>query len=362
VSYSGRVWPTPVQQPGAPSPWAALDRRARVVALLGIVALVAATAVTAWVSMRFGQPSTPVYGSGAPADAAVWTWDGGAYAAAPNGGAGPSSNDADMAYDPALGAIVLWDHGCERLVMGFTGGCAAQVDRTWTWDGRTWTPRPSRSSPVEDGRGAMVYDHRLGRVVYVSGAGHAWSWTGAGWQELALSGAPAVPGHDSAAVASTFAVGYDEGRELLVFVLATATWTWDGRAWIGTPGGIDPAEARDDAHLVYDRTHGQLVYVGSRRTWTWDGAGWEPHEQPAIASGTLAYDAARGAVMLVQQDASSCDRTACRTTTWTWDARSWTRLPVDRAPTLPLTRSGAFPPPMAFDEARSLLVLFASAN
>jgi len=361
VHYIARMWPTPVRQPGAPGPWAALDGRARVLAMSGIVALVVATAATAWISARFGQPSTPViYGTGASAGA-VWTWDGAAYTMTRIDGAGPSSNDADMAYDPALGALVLWDHGCGRLVMGFTGGCTEQVNRTWTWDGRTWTARPARSSPVEDGHGAMLSAGRLGGVVYVNGAGRAWAWTGGDWRALALPGAPRIPSHGSAAMASTFAAGYDEGRGRLVLVLSTATWTWDGAAWNETAGGIDPAEARPDAHVVYDRARGELVYVGSRRTWTWDGAAWRPHDQPDIASGTLAYDAARRAVVLVQADASACDRSACRTATWTWDGRSWTRVPIDAPPALPLMRSGAFPPPLAFDESRNTLVLFASA-
>ena len=147
-----------------------------------------------------------------------------------------------------------------------------------------------------------------------------------------------------------------------MYALSTSTWSWDGTSWTEAKGGIDVAEARPDVHLVYDRGHGQLVYVGSRLTWTWDGARWQSHEQPAIAAGTLGYDAVRRTVMLVQQDASACDRTACPTTTWAWDSTSWTQLPMAHAPVLPLTRSGAFPPPMAFDEGRGVMVFFASAN
>ncbi len=330
-------------------------------ALLALGALVLSTAAATWLSMRLGQPTTPVYGTGS-ALAAFWTWDGTSYSGVPVAGAGPYSNDTDMAYDRADGLLVLWDHGCGKLVMGFTGGCVVQVNQTWTWDGRSWSPRFPRSTPVEVGQGAMVYDSRLGRVVYVNGVGQAWAWTGSDWLPLALSGAPRAPRRDSAAAASTFAVGYDEGRQLLVFALSTSTWSWDGTSWTEAKSGLDAAEARADAHLVYDRAHGQLVYVGSRLTWTWDGTRWQPHDQPAIAAGTLGYDAVRRTVMLVQQDASACDRTACRTTTWAWDSRSWRQLPADQVPVLPLTRSGAFPPPMAFDEARGVMVLFASAN
>lgn len=356
------MWPTPVHRPGTPSGWSTLDRRARAVALVGLAALALATIATTWLAIRYGQPSAPVYTGGDTAPGAVWTWDGAAYSKTPVTGGGPVSNAADMAFDRARGVIVLWDHGCERLVMGFTGGCVSRVDRTWTWDGTSWSARSPRAQPVESGAGAMLYDDRLGRVVYVNGVGRAWSWSGADWSPVALPGAPNVPPHGSAAAASTFAAGYDEGRGLLVYALTSSTWTWDGERWREVPGGIDLAEARADAHLVYDRAHAQLVSVGSRATWTWDGTGWRSHEQPAIADGTLGYDPVRRTVLLVRQDASACDRTSCRTTTWAWDGTVWTQVPAERVPTLPQTRSGATLPPMAFDEARGVMVLFASAS
>ena len=105
-------------------------------------------------------------------------------------------------------------------------------------------------------------------------------------------------------------------------------------------GGIDSGEAGADAHVVYDPAHTQLVYVGSRATWTWDGTHWERHSQPSISAGTIAYDGVSGKVMLVQQDSSACDRTACHTTTWAWDSTAWAQVPVLRGPLLPLTRSG----------------------
>jgi hypothetical protein len=197
--------------------------------------------------------------------------------------------------------------------------------------------------------------------VYVNGGGQAWSWNGTEWVTMALKGAPRIPRRDSASAPATFAVGYDEGRDRLVFALSGSTWSWDGSRWTEVPSGIDVAEARSDAHLVYDRARGELLYVGNRFTWTWNGAGWLRHEQAASAAGTIAYDSVRKVVMLVQQDSSACDRTACRTATWTWDSTSWRPLSTDPVPVLPLTRSGAFDPPMAFDEARGVIVFFASA-
>jgi hypothetical protein len=199
----------------------------------------------------------------------------------------------------------------------------------------------------------MLFDRQLGQVVYVNSAGKAWAWSSSDWESLALPAGPAIQ-------SSSFAAGYDEGRDLLVFVFSTATWLWDGSSWKTVRGGIDAGEARADAHLVYDQAHHQLVYVGTRATWTWDGSRWQEHTQPGISSGTIGYDAAHATVMLVQPDSSACDRTACRTTTWAWDSTVWARIPVDRGPLLPLTRSGAFGLPMAFDEASGVMVLFVS--
>ena len=275
---------------------------------------------------------------------------------------GPSSNDADMAYDRTRGVIVLWDHGCTSLVMGFQGGCAARVNRTWTWDGSSWTAHHARTSPTVSGSGAMLFDGRLGQVLYINGAGQAWAWGGSDWAALALPGGPSISEPGSGLQASTFAVGYDEGRDALVYVLPAATWLWDGSGWKVVPGGIEPGEARADAHAVYDRVHRQLVYVGRDATWTWDGLRWQSHFQQEISAGTVAYDEASALVLLVQQDSSACNETACVTTTWAWNSITWAGVQVASGPLLPLTRSGAYDMPMAFDEGRGVMLLFVSAS
>jgi hypothetical protein len=334
-----------------------------VLALLGIAALLVGVAIAMWLSIRGGQPATPpLYGAVRPGPAALWTWDGTAYAMRSVPVAGPSSNYADMAYDRTKSVIVLWDHGCTSLVMGFQGGCVAHVNRTWTWDGTRWTAQPTQSSPTAAGQGAMLFDSRLGQVIYVNGSGHAWAWGGSDWASLPLLGGPNIPVPGSGIQSLTFAAGYDEGRDALVFVLPGATWLWDGARWKEVLGGIDAGEARADAHVIYDKAHRDLVYVGSRATWTWDGSRWQQHVQPAISSGTMAYDQARATVMLVLPDSSDCDHIACGATTWEWDSTAWTKVPVQRGPLLALTRSGAYATPMVCDEARGVVVMFVSAS
>lgn len=356
------MWPTQVSGSSPQSRWSERGLRSRVLAIVGIVALLVAAGIGTWLSIRGGRPATPpIYGSTRATPGALWTWDGKSYTREQMPAAGPSSNNADMAYDRARGVIVLWDHGCSALVMGFQGGCISHANLTWTWDG-SWTAHTTQSTPAAVGQGAMLFDARLGRVAYVNGAGKAWTWSGSSWAPLALPGGPSIAAPGSARGPSTFAVGYDEARDLLVFALSNATWSWDGSSWRDVAGGIDAGEAREDAHMVYDGERQQLLYVGSRATWTWDGSRWTRHDQPAITMGTLGYDTARATVMLVQQDIAACDQTACGTTTWSWDSSSWARMPIESGPLLPLTRSGAFAPPMAFDEARGVMILFASAS
>jgi len=357
------MWPTQLVQAVSPNRWSERSLRSRLLAIVGIAGLLITASLATWLSIRGGQPSTPtLYGTARSTPGAVWAWDGSRYALVAVQGAGPSSNNADMAYDRTRGVVVLWDHGCANLVMGFQGGCADPVNRTWTWDGRTWTAQSTRANPASVGPGAMLFDKRLGRVVYVNGTGQAWSWTGSDWKILSMPGSPAVR-RDSGGATSTFAVGYEEAGDALVFVLPTGTWSWDGARWTAIGGGIQPGEARPDAHIVYDGAHSRLVYVGARYTWTWEGDRWQSHDQPPIAGGTLAYDSARASVMLVELDSASCDRSACRTATWSWSSTGWTRQEAGKeAPAFPLTRSGAYAPPMAFDEARGVALIFISAS
>ena len=158
------------------------------------------------------------------------------------------------------------------------------------------------------------------------------------------------------------AAGYDEGRDLLVLALPDTTWTWDGNRWSPVAGGIDITDGQSDPHAVYDSARGRLTYLGRKSIWTWDGSRWLARPQPGLAGGTLGYDPVRGNLVAVIQDTSACDQAACRTRVWTWDGATWTSPPLAHPPTLPLTRSGSFNLPMAFDGSGGVMVLFASAT
>jgi hypothetical protein len=321
-------------------------------------------AIVAWLSLAGGQSSAPTYGNAGSAVARTWTWDGTDFTARPASASGPSSSESDMAFDRRNGVVVLWDHGCSRLVMGFTGGCQSQVDRTWTWDGRVWNPRQSGASPRAVGRGAMLYDARLGQVVYVNRLAQAWAWSGSSWRSLPMDSAPrlAEPGSVANPGLLLVAMGYDERRDQLVLTLPDATWTWDGLRWKQSGGGIDPADSQSDPHAVYNATSGELEYLGAKSIWSWDGIRWSAHPTASPAGGVLGYDPVRKNSIVVKDDASACDKTSCATRVWSWNGATWSEPRVNHKPALPLTRSGATSLPMTFDEARGVLVLFVTAT
>jgi hypothetical protein len=320
-------------------------------------------AIVAWVSLAGGQSSAPIYGNLGSGVAGTWTWDGTDFTARSANGAGPSSSESDMAFDKRNSVVVLWDHGCSRLVMGFTGGCQSQVDRTWTWDGRVWTPQRSDASPRAVGKGVMLYDARLGQVMYVNRVAQAWGWSGSGWRSLPLGAAPrlAEPGSVANPGLLLVAMGYDEGRDQLVLTLPDTTWTWDGTHWKQGSGGIDAADSQSDPHAVYNGARGELEYLDTESIWTWDGIRWSSHPKPGLIGGALGYDPIRKNSIVVKDDASACDKASCATRVWSWDGTNWSEPRVNHKPALPLTRSGGSNLPITFDETRGVMVLFATA-
>lgn len=339
-----------------------LERRALVRLWAGIGGLVVLLAIAALLSRLAAGPPPSVYGTGS-AKAATYGWDGADFTRLSTASPGPSSNEADMAFDRRSGEVVLWDHGCTRLVMGFTGGCQGVADQTWTWDGRAWRARRPGHSPRAVEQGAMFYDAKVGEVVYLNRLGEAWAWTGADWRSLALAGEPRLtaPGSVAGSGQMLVAAGYDEGTDRLVLALPGATWTWDGTRWAQGAGGVDAADAQSDPRAVFDDSLGRLLYLGRTRLWTWDGSRWQSSSQPGLAGAALAYQPAARTAVAIAEDSSSCDRATCAAAVWTWDGSSWSRLNPGRPPALPLSRSGVTDLPLAFDEARGVLLLFVSA-
>ncbi|MEM7203237.1 MAG: kelch repeat-containing protein [Planctomycetota bacterium] len=334
-AWDGAAW-TPVSTPGpAPRSGAALayDRGRDRVVLVGIVDQGGSVATETW-----------------EWDGVQWTF---ASALSPFGG--PRA----IAYDEARGAVI---------VLAGPMGTA----RTWAWDGASWTERTPAQSPPWRTNTSLSYDPLRQRVLAFGGdegdllsgrltRDDLWEWDGATWTQVGLAARP--PSRAGAATS------YDPARCRLVafggwhFGFAsrplTDTWEWDGTGWSEQSSAPwtdgHPTPPADNA-IAYDAARGQVVlWQGDGRTWEWDGQVWRPtpplRTPPGPRQGFALAPDCNGIVLFggtlggVAQD-----------DTWTWDGTRWTEHVSPLKPTARANHA------MAYDAARQRLVLFGGVS
>ena len=239
----------------------------------------------------------------------TWEWDGGAWTEVTPTGQVPSARAASgMAFDRASGNAVL--HG------GRATGDAPQTGTfTYRLDTHAWTALADKLGAV--GGFAVGYDTDADRVrlfggnIYSSYYPNVWTWepaTGT-WPGVGLSGG--ITGRSGQRWA------YDQARHRFVLFggrtkagLLAETWEYDPAAstWTRTATGAGQPPAAEFFGLAYDAARGKvLMYLGAGggRTWEYDGAGgaWLPvanASQPgALQGATLFYDEDRRAILLV---------------------------------------------------------------
>jgi hypothetical protein len=191
---------------------------------------------------------------------------------------------------------------------------------------------------------AMIYDTRRGRIVLFGGAdaekvcSDTWEWNGNRWTQVSLKG----PGP------RTFpAMAYDSlhnrtilfGGNRVLFgntpndnEFLDDTWEWDGRIWTRlTVRGPAP---RAEAAMAFDAARGRVVLFGGYSltkgernqfgdTWEWDGRNWTQIKVPGPSprNGAAAtYDSARGRIVLFGGSGSG----SVSGETWEWDGKGWT--------------------------------------
>lgn len=264
-------------------------------------------------------------------------------------------------------AAIAYDVGRDQAVL--FGGAAASgslLDDTWTFDGERWRLQTPARAPAPRRGAAMAYDPTSGLVVLFGGQGAAgllddtWLWDGVTWTPVAAAGPAAT---SDAAMAShpgggaLLFGGQDDG------VASDEAWRFDGRAraWsvIDAPGpparfsaamAFVPGTGADARTILFggdSGIDGGNAPLGD--TWAFDGAAWSqiPAAGPDAQSGAaLAFDPARGALVLVGSDASGSQTRSFVFSGSTWQAFS--------PPTLPPVRRDA-----ALAAAGGRLVLFA---
>jgi len=258
-----------------------------------------------------------------------------------------------MSYDAARARTV---------VFGGNDGDAARAD-TWEWDGTTWSPRPSATSPSARYECSMTHDAARQRSVLFGGRGgdpevlrtDTWEWDGTDWTLRSGASPPARLG-------AAFAFDAARGRCLLFggtnrMVRLGDTWEWDGSQWTQRFPASAPS-ARSHAAMAFDAARGRVVLYGGDAgaypgdTWEWDGTNWQqrsptaPPLQPTARHG-MVYDFHRGRTVLFGGD----ERGAVTSTTHEWDGTTW-RL---RASDSPSARQDVG---LVYDAARGRVVLF----
>lgn len=278
----------------------------------------------------------------------------------------PSGTQPDAVASPGF----AFDAARQQVVL-FGGDSVVGVhDRTWTWNGTTWSERLPASHPGARTMVGMTYDAARQRVVLFGGFGASggvaidnndtWEWDGTTWTQRFPAHAPSPRG----GVAMT----YDAARQRIVlfggglggYMMPTFddTWEWDGSDWIQCFPLHRPTAARN-GNLAYDsQRHVSVLfgglstpYVKQDATWEWNGVDWTQrfpaHRPVARYAAGMAYDAPRGRMVLFGGGAD----VGLLADTWEFDGQDW--LPQ----ILSVKPSPRDYVALAYDAARARIVL-----
>jgi hypothetical protein len=250
---------------------------------------------------------------------------------------------AGMAYDAATQSTVLFGGG--------NGGVRPIVTYadTWIWTDKWIQQLPSASPPPRQGAG-MAYDPSTGTVVLFGGGtsndtalNDTWTWDGVTWtQQFPPVSPPAreLDTQDMAYDAASGTVVLFGGPNDAGGVLGD-TWQWNGKAKTWTQRFPASSPSARKTTLAFDGARGSIVLFGGDNgagdfyedTWTWNGGNWT-QQFPASAPSArtlhmMAYDPNLGEVVLFGGTAGP---PAGLNDTWTWDGSTWTQRLVATSP------------------------------
>jgi PKD repeat protein len=335
----------------------------------------AAELAAAEASLHRDSPATPGTGSGPQ-------WQSlNASAVAPS-----ARSAAALAYDPLLGAVVLFG--------GYFVQVAAAGD-TWEFANGTWTDLTASLpvAPPARWEAGFTFDAEDGYLVLFGGRNvtaffqDTWTFNGTAWTQLAPLVHPSARG--------LVGMAYDPSISAIVLVgggvgnippgsynnwrFDNDTWAFAAGAWTNLTAGLSASPpAAAGIGLAYDSGSGQLILLGGTlqpnacslltQEWTLSSSltGWVnrtgtlalPYAATGYAEGGLVGDTAWGGVVLfggVTNFSGVCQSTD---QTWLFQNGSWTNLTGFFGATSPPAVT-AFP--MTYDASTSSVVLFGGA-
>ncbi|MEO8376344.1 MAG: kelch repeat-containing protein [Candidatus Sumerlaeota bacterium] len=241
---------------------------------------------------------------------------------------------------------MAYDSLRDRMVLFGGNGSAAHEDTYVSDNATSWTQVTSDGPPAR-ATTALVYDAQRDRVVLFGGMGDntiplgdTWEFDGTVWTQRSPATSPPARIDHCMAYDPIGGITYLFGGNL-----GTATqclndlWSWDGEEWTRlSAGGSDPAlpPARSGAAMAFDTARGALVLTGGAngtntfaadaiKTWEWDGAQWR------LAS-TVGPNARQGALLLFNPSTNksflmggypTVINGPSATDMWEWDGAKW---------------------------------------
>jgi hypothetical protein len=274
----------------------------------------------------------------------------------------PARNAAMMVYDAALGEDVLFGG-----VLTDPGEHEIYND-TWTYNGTTWTQQNPATSPPAAYFSSMAYDAALGVVVlYINDNSQTWTYNGTTWTQQFPADNPGDVNGPSMDYDAAL------GEIVLITQPADSTptatdqtWTYNGSNWVQQDPSVSPPYSAD-FELSYDPGIGQMVLFGGygnmngnalKTTWTYNGVTWaQPApatSPPAAEQAPMSYDAALNEMILLTESGSGSPTSAMES--WAYDGTNWTLLDTLSGPSRRILTV------MADDPASNQLVLFGGLN
>jgi hypothetical protein len=272
-----------------------------------------------------------------------------------------------MACEPVSGNVILFG--------GDTGAFPNGVsNQTWSWNGATWTQlQPATSPPVSAGI-ELVFDNARGVFVTFgsmntsafggASANRTWEFDGTTWTQVFPTGTPGGLGN--------YGMAYDLVRSRTVLyggvansmfpIAANGTWEYDGTQWYPVATAASPGPLERPAMCFHALANRTVLFGGidpqtggTDTTWLYDGTNWSAAAisgaRPAPRTGAkLAYDSARGVCVLTGGLNPSTG--AAIVDTWELDllALTWTQVPS--------VTSGRYAAGLAFVPGRRQVVQF----
>lgn len=199
---------------------------------------------------------------------------------------------------------MVYDQNIRKTV--FYGGYDEQggyYDKTWTWDGTTWTEVAKKKKAPARSLAMMWYDPILRKTVVYGGVGRKsfngrierysdmWSFDGSNWTEIKPTTRPGTRygAHVAVDPRTNRTILYggirvdvvDEKKNTVKQVYVDDTWEWDGTNWrqVQTPTTAGP---RENGGMAFDPEGNWIILNGGwsgffhSDTWRFEDGQWVP--------------------------------------------------------------------------------------